>query len=114
MAISPFAALWAVWGMVDSAALPFFLVIARAFMPVAIRSPFCRTLFGVGDGGFDLHFCPKGKNYCSHQFLNWWQQHAAGMLHLRWVRIHIQAEKRHTKRCVSFLVGDGGFEPPKA
>ena len=21
-----------------------------------------------------------GENYCSHQFLNWWQQHAGGML----------------------------------
>ncbi len=30
-----------------------------------------------------------------------------------WVRIHIQAEKRHTERCVSFLVGEDGFEPSK-
>ena len=57
---------------------------------------------------------PVGQNRRSHQCLHWWQQHATGMLHLRSVRIHIKAEKRHTKRCVSFLVGDGGFEPPKA
>ena len=28
-----------------------------------------------------MHFA-DGKNYGSHQFLNWWQQHATGMLHL--------------------------------
>ena len=87
VAISPFTALWAVWGMVDFlfelpyfprhcegiyargnpfpllpnfvrrgewwilAALPLLHVIARAFMPVAIRSPYCQALLGVGDGG---------------------------------------------------------------
>jgi len=32
--------------------------------------------------GLDLHFCPLGKKYCSHQCLHWWQQGSTGALHL--------------------------------
>jgi len=32
--------------------------------------------------GLDLHFCPLGKNCCSHQCLHWWQQGSTGALHL--------------------------------
>ena len=30
----------------------------------------------------DLHFCPLGRNDCSHQCLHWWQQVSTGHLHL--------------------------------
>ena len=26
-----------------------------------------------------MHFCPSGRNKCSHQFLNWWQRYATGI-----------------------------------
>ena len=29
-----------------------------------------------------------GENKCSHQFLNWWQQHATGMLHINGFESH--------------------------
>ena len=59
-----------------------------------------QLFFLAEDEGLDLHFCPQGKNKCSHQFLNWWQQHATGMLHLdrfeslaatKWITVHIRA-----------------------
>ena len=111
---------------------------------VAISSPICRTLFGVGDGGFDLYFfrystslrgarrrgnllppfaelCSAwgmvdsicifafGKNYCSHQFLNWWQQHATGMLHCYGFESHHHhtAKQKHQPLRLVFCFGGG-------
>ena len=54
-----------------------------------------------------------GKNYCSHQFLNWWQQHATGMLHLHHSNLGAVAPKKsqHTIWCaVIFLEVPARFE----
>ena len=61
---------------------------------MAIRIPVCRTLFGVGNGGFDLHF-----------FL--WQKYLFGSVKpspaaliraaLRWVRISPSPQKQNKK-----------------
>ena len=77
-----------------------------------------QAMFGVGDGGFDLHFSfpDRKKNYCSHQFLNWWQQVSTGHLHLNGFESHhpYQTKKPSPNGLGFGLVGDGGFEPPKA
>ena len=59
-----------------------FHVIARSEATWQSPIPYCQALLGVGDGGFDLHFCPEGKNYGIDQCLHWSKQHATGMLHL--------------------------------
>ena len=56
------------------------------------------------DEGFDLHFCPLGKNKGSHQFANWWQQHALpSMLHCYWFESLSSAPK---KSPTAYAVGD--------
>ena len=52
------AELCSAWGMVDSIYSFLPPVIAKPVrrLVVAIRTPLCQTSFGVGDGGFDLHF----------------------------------------------------------
>jgi len=54
------------------------------------------------DGGFDLHFCPLGKNKCSHQFLNWWQQLSTGQLHLEGFE-STSKQKKDTPKCAFLL-----------
>ena len=56
----------------------------------------------VGDGGFDLHFCPKGKNYGSHQCLHWWQQLSTGQLHCYGFK-STSKQKRDTPKGVSLF-----------
>ena len=39
------------------------------------------VFFLVETTGLDLHFCPAGKNYGSHQCLRWWQELPTGQFH---------------------------------
>ena len=64
-------------------------------------------------GRIRLHFCPKGRNRgfvpSSRR-----EQGSTGALHLGSSNPSSpKAEKRHTERCVFFLVGEDGFEPSK-
>jgi len=48
-------------------------------------------------------FCLR-QNYCSHQFLNWWQQQSTGLLHLDGSNLAAQRKKEPTPNGVgSFL-----------
>ena len=56
----------------------------------------------------DLHFCPgMGKNEGSHQFLNWWLQQSAGLLHLEWFDSLPLQKNNSTPVGVLFLLGAG-------
>ena len=58
-------------------------------------------------------FLPVGRNICSHQFLNWWQQYATGIL-----RFDLSSpsysiiKKERADALSSFLVRRKGLEPP--
>ena len=84
MAISPFTALWAVWGMVDSICISHSLDGNEKYL--------YRPVFALVEATCHRHVA------------------------FTWVRIHIPGKKKNTirKDGVFFLVGDGGFEPPKA
>ena len=43
-------------------------------------------------------------NRGSHQCLNWWQQHATGMLHFRFSNLGRNAKKTEPKKVLSFLL----------
>ena len=75
-----------------------------------------KVLAILSDEGFDLHFCPQGRNQCSHQFLNWWQQLSTGQLHLD--GFESLTNPMQIKIPTTFVVGilmaeDEGFEPPQ-
>ena len=55
----------------------------------------------------------KGKNYCSHQCLHWWQQYATGMLHFRSSSPAPTFKRKHPTTFVvrCFLAGALGLEP---
>ena len=55
-----------------------------------------------------------GENHGSHQFLNWWQQYATGILHSDGFESQSEVKKRPTAKAVRrFLAEDEGFEPPQ-
>ena len=60
------------------------------------------------DEGFDLHFCPKGKNKCSHQFLNWWQQLSTGQLRCYWFEFPAEASIKNCLAPTPFRVHSQG------
>ena len=69
----------------------------------------------VEDEGFDCQFT-GGKLYGSHQFLNWWQQYATGILHLDGFESQSEANKKRHPNGWRFLLAenkDEGFEPIK-
>ena len=61
--------------------------------------------------GLDCHFC-FAKMYGSHQFLNWWQQHPTGVLHLDGFESGTITNKKEEALASSFLlVPVTGLEP---
>ena len=62
--------------------------------------PFYGSWGRVGDGGFDLHFCPGGKKYSIDQCLHWSKQHATGMLHLHGFESTFPPKQNKTKNPV--------------
>ena len=65
---SPPAKLRLAWGMVD---------LANLCLLLPTSAELC-SAWGMVDSICIFAF---GKNYCSHQFLNWWQQLSTGQLH---------------------------------
>jgi len=49
------------------------------------------------------------EHYGSHQFLNWWQQHATGMLHLNRFKSPPSPPIKAAARRRRFIGGDGGI-----
>ena len=52
--------------------------------PVAVPGVRLTRLFVIARVsliGIDLHFCPLGRNDCSHQCLHWWQEVSTGHFH---------------------------------
>ena len=61
-----------------------------------------------------LHFLPVAENRCSHQFLNWWRQHATGMLHLDYSSPGGTKISRYPDGVSAYLVPLTGLEPVRS
>ena len=59
------------------------------------------------ESGLDLRCCPMGKNYGSHQFLNWWQRHPTGVSHWECSNPFFTYQQRRRGHSLSFFIGAG-------
>ena len=62
--------------------------------------------------GTRLHLLPLGADRSSHQFLNWWQQYATGILQFDCSSPFLRKKYREPKGSLYFLVRQKGLEPP--
>jgi len=70
--------------------------------------PLSRILYlAVPVTGLDCHFC-FAEMHSSHPFLNWWQQHPAGVLRFRWVRVlSCRHQYKRGGKSLPFCIGAG-------